>query len=354
MTKQMQVVHIGLVGDYPGGMAQVVRRMLEWEVPGVTQVAIPTTRRRHDPLWPLLTIRAILIVCALKVRRKVDVLAVHVSERGSFVREGAVVRTAQRLGIPVALHLHGADFEAFARSHPARCLAVLRRTDLILSLTAGSAAAVISLDCDLEPRVAFYRNSVVVPELEAPRNRANVVLFSGEIGHRKGVDLLLEAWHSLAQRHVTQGWTLRLIGPTSSEIVLPPREELRELGVEILGSLPNSVVAEHQSTASIAVLPSRAEALPVALIESMAHGCAIIASAVGQIPDLVGDGAGLLVEPGSIPELTLALESLMTDPAAQERFSTRGHRRVQERFSADVVSREVCGSWSTIARVRDA
>ena len=100
------------------------------------------------------------------------------------------------------------------------------------------------------------------------------------------------------------------------------------------------------------VQPSRADNLPLAILEAMAAGLPVIGTRVGGIPELVLDGeTGLLVEPERPQELADALDSLAKSRERRLELGRRGRERVQEHFSAAGVAartvalyEELCGS----------
>ena len=76
----------------------------------------------------------------------------------------------------------------------------------------------------------------------------------------------------------------------------------------------------------IAVLPSRAEGLPNAVLEYMAAGLPVIASRVGGNAELINDGVtGLLVPPEDSSALSSSLLKLLRDPALAQRIAQGGH-----------------------------
>lgn len=86
------------------------------------------------------------------------------------------------------------------------------------------------------------------------------------------------------------------------------------------------------------VLPSRNEGMPLALIEAMAAGCAVVATAVGGVPDLVDDGEdGLLARPEDPSALAAALERALGDAALRESLGCAARERARARFSIERV-----------------
>jgi glycosyltransferase involved in cell wall biosynthesis len=112
----------------------------------------------------------------------------------------------------------------------------------------------------------------------------------------------------------------------------PDRERLH--GVELLGERDD--VAEQLAASDVFVLASRSEGMPVSVLEAMAAGLPVVASAVGGVPELALDGeTALLVPPGDVGALTRALERLLGDADLRRRLGAAGRRRVLERFALD-------------------
>src|SRR5262249_43353750 len=100
-------------------------------------------------------------------------------------------------------------------------------------------------------------------------------------------------------------------------------------------------VPSRLAHADIFVLPSRSEAFPNAVIEAMAAGLPVIASAVGGILELLVDGqTGLLVAPGNPEALAGQLCAVMSDGRLAQRLGAAGRAEVEARYSFDrMVSR---------------
>jgi glycosyltransferase involved in cell wall biosynthesis len=96
------------------------------------------------------------------------------------------------------------------------------------------------------------------------------------------------------------------------------------------------------AAASVVVLPSWIEGLPLVLLEAMAAGVPVVATAVGGTPELVVDGdTGLLVPPRDPGALASALDSLLADPARAEALGAAGRRRAEESFDADTAASQI-------------
>ncbi len=149
-----------------------------------------------------------------------------------------------------------------------------------------------------------------VPARPAPRRIVMVANLRAEKGH----DTLLRAAPRILARHPDASVTLVGGGPRRDALETLTRalgigDRVRFLG-ECRDVAP--VLAEHD----LFVLPSRSEAFPNALIEAMATGLPVVATAVGGIPEVVRPGVnGLLVPPDDDAALADAVLGLMDDPA---------------------------------------
>jgi glycosyltransferase involved in cell wall biosynthesis len=138
----------------------------------------------------------------------------------------------------------------------------------------------------------------------------------GNLRDVKGPDILIDAANILLK----QNNNLRfVIAGEGDHVHLPPRyqAQIDQLGIqdqfELLGSV--SDVPSLLSTLDIAVLPSRAEGMPNAILEYMVAGRPIVATHVGGTPELIEQRrSGILVDPESASELAAGIQLLLDDP----------------------------------------
>jgi glycosyltransferase involved in cell wall biosynthesis len=148
----------------------------------------------------------------------------------------------------------------------------------------------------------------------------------------KGHRVLVEAFARMYQR--VPGAVLEIAGEG------PEREAVEALRTEHGLTEEVRLVGQVEDAASflagvdVFVQPSLSEGLPMALLEAMAARKAVIASAVGSIPEALDEGeAGMLVGPGDPEALADAMEDLATDPARMERYRAAALGRAEARYS---------------------
>lgn len=163
------------------------------------------------------------------------------------------------------------------------------------------------------------------------RTRIDTLITVASLRPEKGHDELLDAFSRLAARRHLR---LRLVGDGPHRAALERRA--RELGiarrVEFLGHRED--VADLLGTGDLFVFPSRSEAFPTAVLEAMAVGLPVIASAVGGLLDLISDGHnGLLVPPQDAAALAAAIDRLVAQPTLAASLGESARRLVRDQYS---------------------
>ena len=339
-------MHVGVFGELPGGMAQVLNEYLSWEYSDLRVRAMASTHGHGDPWVLLRSLRCVLVMLGCRFSRRRHAFVFHLSSGGSFVREGGLAALARLLCFPVALHLHGSDFVAFSARAPRLIHAVFLLGHRIYVLTeeTGDIAREI-VGPAVAGRVVQIVNGVAVPVRLGAKEP--LVLFAGEVGPRKGVDVLLDAWGAIRGKH--PGWRLVIAGPPRDWEPPPVTEER---SITLLGPVTQAEVLRWQARAAVAALPSRQEALPMFLLEAMARGCAVISTPVGQVSELV-EGCGVLVPADDADALAAGLHRLLGDPAMVAELAAAGRARVRERYSAERVARQVEREWRLLLGATD-
>jgi glycosyltransferase involved in cell wall biosynthesis len=164
-----------------------------------------------------------------------------------------------------------------------------------------------------------------------------LVVFAGRFAPEKGVDVLLDAWPRLVAR--VPGARLCLMGSGGEEARL--RQQAHVLRVEGSVMFTGGVtdVAPYVRVADVAVLPSRSEGMPVALLEAMSCAIPVVATRVGGSAEVLDDGVTGRLVPAESPEaLAAGLSEALLEraPAARRAEAARAH--VLAHHAMDVVA----------------
>ena len=182
-----------------------------------------------------------------------------------------------------------------------------------------------------------------------PDSSPPLVVCVARLREVKQLDLLLCACALVRDRGTAFHCVIVGEGPERAHL-----EALRdELGLERHIDMPGA--AEQQEVrawwrrASVAVLSSRSEGMPVSLMEAAACGVPAVAPAVGGIPELIATReTGLVTPPGNCEALAQALNSLLGDRALRERMRVAARARAEQRFSRTSQVDRLLAVWSSI------
>lgn len=295
------------------------------------------------PYKLLFGLRAFLQVMSLWLRGRISVLHVHTASGPSFWRKLLVAGPVLLSSTPVVMHVHGGAFRTFfyERCTPLQRWIVrmaLERSRLVLGLTEEWVQTLQAMAP--RARVQALVNPVQMPGQaalteEQPRN---VLLYLGLLDRKKGTHDLLEAYARLPEA-LRQRWQLVLAGTGDIEGL---KTLAAQRGVSHQVELPGWIGPEQKlellRRAGALALPSYAEGLPMAILEALAHGVPVVASAVGGIPQVVqNDVTGYLVAPGDLDALTERLSQLLRDPVLARQMGHRGHDLIESKYAAPAV-----------------
>ncbi|MEZ0491226.1 glycosyltransferase [Kineococcus sp. TBRC 1896] len=334
-TDRARVHHLGRAGEIAGGMTQVLNGYLAGRFDRV-DVDLLVTRSDPGAVVSSAARAARAGLSLARLPRDSSVVAAHLSAGGSFLREGTLLRLADRLGLATVAHLHGSSFAAFARRRPKLVRSVLGAADHIVSLSQESSDVTRTLVP--EARITLVPNAVAMGRGES---KERLVVFGGAVGRRKGVDVLLEAWSGVD----AAGWRLLVVGPVVDPDVVPGGDSSRAGSVEFLGAVPHAELLELLERSSVAVLPSRGEAMPVFVLEAMARANAVVATDVGGLAEVLGDGRGAVVPAGDVVALREALQRAVSDEEWRARTAAAAVDAARRNYSTETIHPELEKVW---------
>jgi phenylacetate-CoA ligase len=271
------------------------------------------------------------------LRTRPRIVHVHAASHASFYRKAFLLALARARGCRTVFHLHGGGFAAFSARRQPLVRHTLQRSDAVLALSTHWAAYLRTLAPGA--RIDVLPNAVALPAQPGAEVEPGRILFVGRLEAAKGVDELIEAVARLAPRYPT----LRLVLAGSGDV------RLRAPYLELPGWIDAARRAQELHKAAIFCLPSHAEGLPLALLEAMAAGKAIVASAVGAIPEALAPDAGLLVPPRNVDALAAALDQLLANPVAGAAMGARARHVVAARYDSGQVGATLAGLYRELA-----
>jgi len=327
-----RITQIGNASHGPGGVASVVRVVNTWADADLSVREWPSYWHGDRRRSLLVLARTTARVLTARIRPG-DVWHFHVTQRGSFLREGLLLLLARRRGACCTVAVHGSDFVGFTRAHPGLVTRVLRSASMVFVLTDAARDAL----GDLGLPATRVVNSVPLDDAPAAVHRSGFV-FAGEVGRRKGADTLLRAWGTAA----VADCELVVLGPTEPGYRLP---DPLPPGVRFLGPVDPAEVLDRLRTARALVLPSRAEAMPMSMLESMSVGTPVIGTDVGQVRELVGAG-GVIVPVDDADVLAAEIRRFAGSAQLVDDLGNAARALIEERHSSAAVKSVFLEEWS--------
>lgn len=305
-------------------------------------------------------VAALARLAGVIARRRVDLVHIFTCSYFTFYRSLLDLVVAKALGCRVILHIKGGRFEDFCLYAGAWGQRVIRAG---FELADGALVLSPRWIPALRPftgsaPVWVLPNAVADPVryAEPGTQRPCQFVYMAALTRAKGLEDLLDAAAVLhAGGH---DFRLRIAGPAPAEPVACWQQRVAELGlagvVEFHGPVSGAEKDLLLAGGDAFVHPSHSEALPNAVLEAGAAGLPIVATAVGNVPEMLacdtGEVPALLVPPRDPSRLACALERLVTDPGLRARLGEEARQRVLTRYRLAGVAGQLGVIYSEVLR----
>lgn len=249
--------------------------------------------------------------------KEYDLFHINVASNGSTYRKALYARKIKKNKKKIILHVHGGGYLNFYDSlsgYKKRAVDYLwNSSDKVIVLSNKWKEAFVSrfplakIDV-IENGIDTDYYSGAKSNLRATKSN---IVFLGRITKEKGIFDLLNAISKLVNKGIS--CHLYIAGSGDDRELYDELQKLNlDKNVTVLGWINETEKRELLKKCSIVVLPSYKEALPLCILEGMAAGKAIVATAVGSIPELIKTPKnGVLVTPQDVDELAGAIETVI-------------------------------------------
>jgi glycosyltransferase involved in cell wall biosynthesis len=354
---RVRVLQFGPGLEVKGGISSVEQLICDYLPPYVSIRHVPTMEDGSAITKASVFARAVQVLRRSLESLDPTIVHIHIASRGSTLRKVILAEMVARAGRPLVLHAHGSEFDQFHRKLPAAVRRnvnrTLQRANVFITLSTQWRDFYVE-ECEISPsQIVVLPNPVRVP-VEAPdrADRPQVqFLHLGRLGERKGSYDLVNAFSGLPEALRNRA-RLVLAGDGDVEGVrklAAPMGERVEVHSWISSHERDRLLAESD----VFALPSRAEGVPMALLEAMASGLPSITSPVGGIPDVFRHGVdGALVTPGNVAEIRAAMAHMISDDAARHAAGRSARERARA-FDVHVYARRLADIYHRIAPVAE-
>ena len=270
-------------------------------------------------------------------KRNYDVYHIHAASYGSTFRKGWYVHAAKKWGKKVILHIHGAEYMLFYEksNQKDKIVSILKEADEVIALSA---------DWKKKFDETFgLKNCVVLengidterlkPAITMVKDHPHTFVSLGRLGERKGTYDLIKAIERVKVQIPDIKCYLAGDGDIDRCKQIVEEKNLKS-NIFIVGWADFDRKLELLKKSSVLVLPSYNEGLPMAILEGMACGKAIISTTVGAIPEVINNKEnGILIQPGDVKALANALVECSTNTSMVAQMSQNNIKKIDSNYS---------------------
>ena len=274
-----------------------------------------------------------------------DILFCH------FGSNGELAALFKEIGIKGKLvtMFHGYDIRSGITSGPGIFSKLLEYGDCFLSISSYNYSHLIEFG--LNPKKIVYHPVGIDLNrysLKTPNNgkdSGNVIILTiSRLIEEKGLDFGIRAINHLVNERGYTNIRYQILG--NGPLMGKYKKLVNQLNlnnnVYFFGSQQHEGVVSALRNANIFLLPSIAEALPVALMEALAVGLPVVATKVGSVHELVSDNeSGYLIDPGNFMLISEKLEHLMNNPDIWDKMALIGHAHIEKSYNIEILNKKL-------------
>ncbi|MBE5962358.1 MAG: glycosyltransferase [Lachnospiraceae bacterium] len=273
------------------------------------------------------------------LRKHPDIIHIHSSFGPSFYRKIPFIYLAKWAKIPIINHCHGAEFDSFfenaGKQRKALIHKVYSKCNRMIALSdewKQSLAKIVPAE-----HIAVIENYSIISKDAVQERQAkkmhNQVLFLGEIGKRKGCYDIPEVIAKVSKAMPEVKFVIAGAGEEDAIKRLMKEKNINK-NVSFPGWIRGKQKEQLLRESDLFFLPSYHEGMPMAILDAMGYGLAIVSTNVGGIPKIVlNNQNGYTINPGDISGFSKAIISILGDEEKLKRFQWNSYQIADERYS---------------------
>ncbi|MGD0451259.1 MAG: glycosyltransferase family 4 protein [Candidatus Bathyarchaeia archaeon] len=291
------------------------------------------------------------------VKNRPDIVHINTASYWPFWENALYVIVSKILLKRTILHIHGGEFDKFYQGSNLFSKTLIRRVMnlperiIVLSPTWGRFFSNVLPSKKISilgnfADVSLYSNFDVDSKFSS--DKVDVLFIGGTEAKRKGLYDFVEAASLVAKQCPNVFFTLVSCSGIKGLDALCEQKGIKNC-TKLLGFISEKEKIKTILDSSIFVLPSYGENFPVALLEAMAAGLSIVASAVGAIPDVVKERInGFLIKPGDYETLAQRIVVLAKDSNLRKQIAKNNMITVNQNYSKTVITQKLCKEYDRL------
>lgn len=280
------------------------------------------------------------IVSEIRDKIRTDKMdCVHIATSGSLaaIRDLMVANLFRKKNVPFIYHIHFGRIPEIIRKNTIEWRLIKK----VIFLSARTITIDKSTNDELSAyfgdKIEYIPNPIELKSLPVPsESTEKTVMYLGWVIKQKGVEELIASWESV--QSVAIEWKLQIVGPYKQEYIDELRKKYSFKNVELVGEKSHKEAMELLNRASVFVLPSYTEGCPYVIMEAMALKKIIIGTKVGNIPEMLGDSCGILIDVQNVEELKKHLKEVITQADRYDNLREAAYEKAKSEYDISRIS----------------
>lgn len=278
-----------------------------------------------------------------------EIVHIHMSSRGSFYRKSLFVMKAYNMNKKIIIHIHGSEFQKFyheeSNSIQKKYIKrILNKSNKVIALS-DEWKTILSEIVENNKIEVLYNSIEVKSNLNNKNYEEENILFLGRLGKRKGVYDILEVAPKIISKHPNVKFIIAGDGEVDNVRTLC-KEKGIEKNVKILGWTSGDDKIKLLNQATVYLLPSYNEGMPISILEAMSYKLPVVSTNIGGIPQLVReDIEGYLFNPGDLSELESILNKILSSEKLRKKLGGNSFEKVDKHFNIEKNIYKLCSIY---------
>ena len=271
---------------------------------------------------------------------KID--CVHIATSGSLatIRDLIVANLLRRENIPFIYHIHFGSIPEIIRKNTIEWRLIKKVITLPARTIAIDKSTKDELSAYFRDKIEYIPNPIDLKALPVPsESTEKTVMYLGWVIKQKGIEELIASWKSI--QTVVKDWKLQIVGPYKIEYIDELRKKYSFENVELIEEKSHKEAMELLNRASVFVLPSYTEGCPYVIMEAMALKKIIIGTRVGNIPEMLGDNCGILIDVQNVEELKKHLKEVITQADRYDNLREAAYEKAKSEYDISRISAKI-------------
>jgi glycosyltransferase involved in cell wall biosynthesis len=194
---------------------------------------------------------------------------------------------------------------------------------------------------DLQKFSPISKKTALRKEIGLPADKL-IALYAGYLIRRKGIYELVEAFSKIRRKGLDVMLVMCGSGPEESALKVFIREKKVEDIIRMVGEVEPEQMSKWMQVSDLFVLATHTEGMPNVVMEAMACGVPVIATAVGGLPAAIGDCEGaILVPPKNVESIVEAIIKVVSDSKLRKRMQKAARKKAEQEFGVEQNSRRI-------------